>query len=83
MQEVEQRREQFPSRVCNAVQAPSPDFSPGFRMMVRLGCFWVRFWTDRHSRSYGWREEACPGAPEACQRRKSVAQNRLRKSRFR
>jgi hypothetical protein len=25
--------------------APSPDFSPGFRMMARSGWFWVRFWT--------------------------------------
>ena len=37
MQEVEQRREQLPSR------------------------------------SYVWREEACPGPPGTCQRRKSVA----------
>ena len=31
-------------------------------MMVRSGWFWVRFWTARHSRSYGWREGTCPGA---------------------
>jgi hypothetical protein len=27
----------------------SPEFSPGFRMMVRPGGFWVHSWTARHS----------------------------------
>ncbi len=73
------RLERLPERIRNArigglvIQIASPDFSPGFRMMVRPGWFWVRSWTARHSRSYGWREGTCPGPPGACQRRKSVA----------
>ena len=46
--------------------AASPDISPGFRSQVRLQWFWVRAWTDRDSRSYLWREGACPGPLQAC-----------------
>jgi len=45
----------------NAVQAPSPDFSPGLRSQVRLQWFRVRAWTDRDSRRCLWREGACTG----------------------
>jgi hypothetical protein len=61
----------------------NPDFLPGFRMMVRPGWFWVRFWTAGHRRSYGRRAGTCPGPPGAGQRRKSVEGNILCRSRIR
>ena len=39
----------------------NPHFSPGFRNQVRLQWFWVRAWTERRSRGYVLRENACPG----------------------